>query len=799
MILQKISLRFFRQFVDAEVELTSGVTAIVGPNGSGKSTLLEAISWALYGEQRETKDTIKHLWEDGKPSVILEFSLGARQFVVERMLDKATFKEITEDGEAVLASSLTGVTHESERLLKLTYEQFKNSFCTEQKQLDFLKFRDSDKQQEQVAKMLGIDNLRSASKLARERAKEYQDQLKGLKAALEGGEEKRVRLKEAQVKLKECAVAAENLEREAAAAQQSAAALEPDKAKAEEAQKIQEEMKHRRSHAATLKKNRDDAKTQVAECETKLKERDGLKPLAKEYEQIQIAIKDLEAKRSAWEKRKEHLHEIARLEKQRDDKRQELGTIPKTDIMKAQEAAAAVGTLLDSLRKQEQDLRTKWQTARSDAHHKAKAAEEEEKRTKAELERIEAAIKDGKCPECGQPIPDGHTPKAKDLQDKLKAVMEARKNAQKDAEQLAQEPQTLKELPAKISETDEKFRAIQSAAMEAKAHEQRRASLQKDIEGCESAIKERTQSIASLPETFEQGQLDEVLTRSSALKPSWEKYLSLRGVDSEIAAAKKRYAEADEAFEIERREYDSLEKRLAEIGFTAEQIVAALKKYDEAKRDLDLKNQSLQGAKSGVEIAKAEVRSYLQAVEEYEKNLETERQFESARILQKEVADGFSELRDQLNASTKPELEQFASEMLSELTDGRYVKIVLNDKFQPTLYDDDVGKKVISGGESDVLALALRIGMTKLIQEKSGQQLCLLILDEVFGSLDPVRRQSVIQQLDALRGQFEQILVISHIEDINEAADRCLRIEYDPNTKRSTIAANVPDFSAVTL
>ena len=60
----------------------------------------------------------------------------------------------------------------------------------------------------------------------------------------------------------------------------------------------------------------------------------------------------------------------------------------------------------------------------------------------------------------------------------------------------------------------------------------------------------------------------------------------------------------------------------------------------------------------------------------------------------------------------------------------------------------------------------------------------LLILDEVFASLDGERRHSVIELLIILRTWFDQILVISHFEEINESADRCLRVRRNPQTPR---------------
>ncbi|MCS7300863.1 MAG: hypothetical protein NZ556_04835, partial [Fimbriimonadales bacterium] len=85
----------------------------------------------------------------------------------------------------------------------------------------------------------------------------------------------------------------------------------------------------------------------------------------------------------------------------------------------------------------------------------------------------------------------------------------------------------------------------------------------------------------------------------------------------------------------------------------------------------------------------------------------------------------------------------------------------------------------------------------RLITERAGQPLSLLILDEVFASLDAERRQNVMELLNNLRTWFNQILVISHFEEINEAADRCLRVRRNPLTRASEIVE--PDLPSMAL
>ena len=78
--------------------------------------------------------------------------------------------------------------------------------------------------------------------------------------------------------------------------------------------------------------------------------------------------------------------------------------------------------------------------------------------------------------------------------------------------------------------------------------------------------------------------------------------------------------------------------------------------------------------------------------------------------------------------------------------------------------EEGMPKQVISGGEEDLANLMLRISISQMIAERAGQPLSLLVLDEVFGSLDESRRAERGRLARRLHERFEQVIVITHIE-----------------------------------
>jgi exonuclease SbcC len=63
----------------------------------------------------------------------------------------------------------------------------------------------------------------------------------------------------------------------------------------------------------------------------------------------------------------------------------------------------------------------------------------------------------------------------------------------------------------------------------------------------------------------------------------------------------------------------------------------------------------------------------------------------------------------------------------------------------------------------------------------------MLVMDEVFGSLDADRRANVMEMFDGLSEIFPQIILISHVELPNQG-NRVLQVEYDTNAKQSSVS-----------
>lgn len=92
--IKRLCLSFFKGIHHASYDFDEGITVIKGCNGSGKSTIIDAISWVLFGVDKEgsTKFGIKTRNNDGTTvqnvanSVILTISTDGEDIILERSL-----------------------------------------------------------------------------------------------------------------------------------------------------------------------------------------------------------------------------------------------------------------------------------------------------------------------------------------------------------------------------------------------------------------------------------------------------------------------------------------------------------------------------------------------------------------------------------------------------------------------------------------------------------------------------------------------------------------------------------------
>jgi exonuclease SbcC len=241
----------------------------------------------------------------------------------------------------------------------------------------------------------------------------------------------------------------------------------------------------------------------------------------------------------------------------------------------------------------------------------------------------------------------------------------------------------------------------------------------------------------------------------------------------------------------------TLRTRRTQISFTEKDFNDLKADYDRVRLELQESKVAAARAQEQVSGATAALAAAQEAAEELKKKVAELDVLQTDRRMHDELDRAFSDLRTDLNFQLRPELSELASAFLSELTDARYTEMELDDQYNIVILEDGIQKPVLSGGEEDLANLVLRLAISQMIAERAGQSFSLLILDEVFGSLDEARRFNVVELLRGLQDRFEQVILITHIEPVREGLDRVINVGYDPDRGCSVVTESEVDATVV--
>lgn len=130
--------------------------------------------------------------------------------------------------------------------------------------------------------------------------------------------------------------------------------------------------------------------------------------------------------------------------------------------------------------------------------------------------------------------------------------------------------------------------------------------------------------------------------------------------------------------------------------------------------------------------------------------------------------------RQESVASLAPELSEYATELISDITNGAYTEIRLDDEFNVSVVSstgDVRNVSWLSGGEESAVAFALRLAIAFLI---TGGNPSLLWLDEVLTAQDEDRRTSMLSTIRNL--PIDQIIMINHSQGATDVADKAVTV-----------------------
>ena len=786
MRLRRLRLINFRQHADTTLEFEAGLTGIIGPNGAGKSTLLEAIAWAMYGTPaaRGTRDSIRRRTAPprSRVEVELEFVLGVHQYRVVRSLQQAA---LYQDGDEVpVANSAAAVTDKVSRLLKMTKEEFFNTYFTGQKELATMSSMSASGRAKFLSRVLGYERLATVQiKLKEERS--------ALKAALQTAETGLIDLAElereeheaaARIALAERSVATTHAHQRAAEAAMIKLAPEWEgmQRRREEVQATETDLNIANHAAIEARRTFESLDRDLAESLEAKAKRDELAPATLEWDGLVADRNRLDALAQSFAGRLALETRVTLLEKTLAELDQRLGQLPdRARVEQAKAEAAIAQQRADAAAAVVEEERTNWVRNKQDSETMRKGLLQQHEDVETQKSRLEEAGPTGVCPTCGKPLGKEYEAVLDDLVVKLELIGSDGRHYRDRIKQLSIEPKELAQARVVADQADRDLKVATTAAArsEAAVAERSRAEAAR-TEGAERLETLRRQ-LAETPTEYDKALHLRVRERLAVLEPMREQVVRLTARAERAAELVPKALEAEQMLTRIEAQVAELTGRLVALGWSAEAYERLRVAHHTADREREaavVAAGRAAGERSGaVEHRAAVVR---RRDDRTRRLADIDRQ-KGEVLLNQELDRAFSDLRDDLNATLRPELADAASALLRELTNGRYSDLELDEDYAASIVDDGEPKTVISGGEEDIVNLALRLAISQMIADRAGQPFSMLVLDEVFGSLDEERRNAVVDLLRGLADRFPQVVLITHIESIREGFDRIVRIDYD--------------------
>jgi len=824
------------------------LACLAGDNGHGKSALLDAMTWALWGKSRARHDDDLITLGETEMEVQFDFELDGNVYRVIRKRSRTarggrtTLDLQIEQNDEYFSQSEATVRATGAKiigLLRLDYETFINSAFLLQGRADEFTTKAPGERKKILGEILGLDRYERYEQRAKELARECRDEVQALTGTLQEIQrevEKEAAYAEAVAKAEEKTAALD----EALKAEEAALRALREKRRERDARKRQlSEVRRHLSQAEreqeTLQRQLTEAQDKVAALQAVLAQRDeilaGYDELAsarKEADRLGELLRKqaaLDAERAALEKmidaaryaleseRKLLVSRMADLEQQAARRHGAEAAIREAQVRLAalDEQEVAVGELRKAVTEHNEEI-TRLVTTNRQLKEEMVALEQKIN-TLAEAE--------AECPLCGQGLTAEHADEIRAQyqaegkekgnrwrtnRERIRQLQAGKQAAETDMQEIERR---LRERPAwqrKLAQAEEALKA----AIEA---EERLVATGADLQEVERRLAAREYAVPQQARLTElRGELDalgysaEEHTRArerlETLAHFEKSFRDLQSAQDQLASEQNRLSQLDKS--LKRWQKAAVEEGEKVTRLTAE--IAALEQEITLLPDKEAQVTELQARLSDARVQLGAARQKLEHCRQQKEKYEEQKALLDRRAAEQTIYDelrlafGARGLRAMIIESVLPEIEEEANRLLSRMTDGRMSvrfetqRETLRGSVVETLdihISDELGTReyhMYSGGEAFRVNFAIRVALSKLLARRAGAQLRTLVIDEGFGTQDAQGRERLTEAINAIRNDFERVLVITHIEELKEIFPVRIDVVKTPTGTRLSMA-----------
>ena len=844
MIPIKLNLSGFLSYRDpVEIDFTSfDVACISGPNGSGKSSILDAITWALFGQARKRDDSVINM-QSTTAEVTFTFQYENNLYRVMRakpenkttllefhiQADNGNWKPLTE-------RTMRGTEARIEEILRLDYETFVNaSFFLQGNADQFTQQRPSDRKRI-LSSILGLEIWETYRKATVERRKQYETQigeldgrLQEVNAELSEEDQRKARLAEVQANLE---TISENLNTQTRLLDELRQKATVLKERQQMVQTLADQAERTRRELTFQQQRLDERQQEKASFAELMDRVDEIEAAHQSWQaaKAELAEWDETAIRFNEQEKSRHtpLTEISTEEARLQAELQTLQA-QANEIAAAEKEAEEKQALLEKYQVEVQAIteklaeRDKLEEQRQQVLQEQAEAKAENPLLKAEMDELIGRIKqlestDGAvCPLCGQPLsPEERTRLISELNqegtqkgDKYRANVALLKSVNENVENLNRQMAAYQDTEAELREQtrllDQTTDQIKTQAETLKAWEAegkpRLEALQKTLKEADYAPEAR-KKLAEIDQELKEIGYDaashDVLRKKAAeLESAENDHQKLQNAKATLAPLEREIGEIETQIQKLQTELDTQEKAHLDAA-------AQLAADEDSGPDLAGEERKMLTLQEQVNQIRTEVGMAQQKVlvldtqKERKQALEAEREDLARRVVEHKVLErafGKNGVPAMLIEQALPQIENSANEILERLSGGAMtVRFITQQEYKDSTRDDlretleiqisdSAGIRdyeMYSGGEAFRINFAIRLALSEVLAQRAGARLQTLVVDEGFGSQDEIGRQRLIEAINTVKGDFEKILVITHIDALKDAFPNRLEVTKGP-------------------
>jgi exonuclease SbcC len=827
------------------------LACLTGDNGHGKSALLDAMTWALWGKARARRDDELITLGETEMWVELEFDLAGQRYRVWRQRSRRgqgqtdlhfyVWNGSGDEWQLLDEGTLRERQGQITRALHMEYEIFTNSAFLLQGRADSFTLKTPGERKQILSDILGLNRYDVYEERAKQETQVRKDEAARIQGEIDAIDRELARAEEYRQTLQAAKIAA-------AQAVQVLRSAEEEQSRCRSA--VQErhaqsrQLSDLKARLARAEQDLADSTRQLTAARNDLASLETLLARQQEIEEGWAALQAARAADDAWNAKllrstqlSEGLNQAqwavaqARLALEADrrrllDRQQDLerkvafgleqGKVLAhlqellQDLAAREARRQAIASELRSVGERAAELRVRGERLRADGL--------------AVREKIEmlAATESANCPLCGQPLEADH-------RDRMLAELNAERDAL--AAQFQANQSEIKSLASGQSVLDKEDEALGRALRIREARQREAAQAEAAVAEGETVAEEEHRVLDQISEL--DGRLaseDYASAERSELSRIRAELVEV-GYDSAAHETVRTNREELEPFDaLYQRELVPALESIADVRARVEMLLAQVaRRRDEFSEDLAESDRltaavaelpvlqaALDRATSAVDAAAAAERrarqeegaamqllDALASLTDRRARLLAESATLSAEMsIYSQLREAFGKkgLQAMIIESAIPEVEVEANQLLNRMSDGRMSLRLETQREKVTggvaetldiVISDELGSRayeLYSGGEAFRANLALRIAISKLLARRAGARLQTLIIDEGFGTQDTQGRQLLVEAINSIQGDFERILVITHIEELRDQFPARIEVVKTSDGSQVTVA-----------